>query len=512
MRQNRCLVILLLVAVAQAFAAPPTAPAVPADPLNRLNPRSSLTAFLQACHSDDYGKASQYLDLAKIPAKQRAEKGPEIAKDLESLLNSASRFDVLRISQDPAGNLNDDPDPAIERVTDITSNDQTFTLELQRVQSGTGPAIWLFSANTVAKVPELTPVPSTESAIEARLPRFLVTTLLLETPLWKWIALLILTVALFGVFRLLVQLSDAFRTSINARLGKHASGLIWLQAIVDPLIVLLTVLVFRIVEELIRPAAFTRVYIGRALLLVVVASLAWGLINLLDYLVVRFDRTLNFKQRLVSQSVIYLGRRTLKTVISIFAAILVFDNWGFNMTTIIAGLGVGGIAVALAAQQTIANVFGGVSVIGDAPVMVGDFGNFGGVIGTIEDIGLRSARVRTLTRTVVSIPNSAFAGMNLENYTVRDKMLFNPTFTIKRQTPKEQVEKLMSALHDMLAGTKNVAIGPVPVRITNYTAASFTIELFAYVLTSEVDEYYKHQASLYLAMEQVVSASGVELV
>lgn len=512
MKQNRCLLILLLAAAAQAYAAPPAAPAAPADPLNRLNPRSAVTAFLQACHADNYGKAAQYLDLAKIPARQRAEQGPIIAKELESLLNSASRFDVLRLSQDPAGNPNDDPDPAIERVTDIASNGQGFTLQLHRTEPASGPPIWLFSAETVAKVPALTPVPSTESSIESRLPRFLVTTLLLETPLWKWIALLLLTLVLVGVFRLLVQLSDAFRTSVNTRLGRHGAELIWLQAILDPIIVLLTVLVFRIVEELIRPAAFTRVYIGRALLLVVVASLAWGLINLLDYLVVRFDRTLNSKQRLVSQSVIYLGRRTLKTVISIFAAILVFDNWGFNMTTIIAGLGVGGIAVALAAQQTIANVFGGVSVIGDAPVLVGDFGNFGGVIGTIEDIGLRSARVRTLTRTVVSIPNSAFAGMNLENFTVRDKMLFNPTFTIKRQTPREQVEKLMTALRDMLAATKDVAIGPAPVRITNYAAASFTIELFAYVLTSEIDDYYKHQASLYLALEQVVSASGVELV
>jgi MscS family membrane protein len=91
-------------------------------------------------------------------------------------------------------------------------------------------------------------------------------------------------------------------------------------------------------------------------------------------LIVRLDRSLNRRQRVVPHSVLYLGRRVLKVVISLIAAILILDNWGFNMATIIAGLGVGGIALALAAQQTIANVFGGVSVIGDAPVMVGDFG------------------------------------------------------------------------------------------------------------------------------------------
>jgi MscS family membrane protein len=226
---------------------------------------------------------------------------------------------------------------------------------------------------------------------------------------------------------------------------------------------------------------------------------------------VRLDRRLDQRQRVVSHSVVYLGRRTLKAVISVFAAILVLDNWGFNMTTIIAGLGVGGIAVALAAQQTIANVFGGVSVIGDAPAMVGDFGNFGGVIGTIEDIGLRSARVRTLNRTVVSIPNSAFAGMNLENYAVRDRILFNPTFTVKRATSKEQIRQLINNLGDMLEKNKQVTTGPTPVRIGAYSAASFTIEVFAYVLTLDIDEYYKHQAELYLAIDEVVTSSGVEL-
>jgi MscS family membrane protein len=277
------------------------------------------------------------------------------------------------------------------------------------------------------------------------------------------------------------------------------------------LLVLLSVMLFRLLEELVAPSALTRLYVGRALLLVVVGSFAWGLINVLDYLIVRLDRALNYRQRVVSRSVIYLGRRTLKTVIAIFAAILILDNWGFNMTTIIAGLGVGGIAIALAAQQTIANVFGGVSVISDAPVMVGDFGSFGGVIGTVEDIGLRSVRVRTSSRTMVSIPNSAFAGMNLENYSVRDKILFNPSLSVKRAASKDQVRHLMQSLHQMLQENKQVEIGPAPIRISGYNAASYVIEVFSYVLTTDIDEYYKYQAELFLAIDGVVVASGVEL-
>ena len=93
------------------------------------------------------------------------------------------------------------------------------------------------------------------------------------------------------------------------------------------------------------------------------------------------------------------------------------SNWGYNTATLVAGLGVGGIAVALAArEQTIANVFGGVSIIGDRPVGIGEFGKFGDFVGrTVEDIGMRSTRIRTLNRTVVSVPNSSFAGYNLKN-------------------------------------------------------------------------------------------------
>jgi len=475
-----------------AFSAPT---ASPADALHRENPRSSVTGFLEACHEDDYGKASQYLDLSRIPAKQRDRQAPALARDLEELLNAASGFDVLRLSQNPEGALSDDPDPNIERVTSVRSSGPKFTLELHRDQPAKGPAVWLFSAQTVARLPQLVPVPSTESKIEARLPRFLVSGAVLDTPLWKWISLLAAALILIALFWLFLRLSITILNSLS-RGGRAASRLPLLRAVIAPLLVLLEVTLLRLFESFVDPSALARLFIGRTLLLAVVGSFAWGVINIVDYLIVRIDRALAHRQRAISQSVIQLGRRTAKTLIAVCAAILILDNWGFNMTTIIAGLGVGGIAVALAAQQTIANVFGGISVIGDAPVNVGDYGNFGGVLGTVEDIGMRSVRVRTLNRTTVSIPNSAFAGMNLENYTLRDKILFNPTFAVKRGTPREKLGALMQGLQRMLEGMKQVETGPSPVRISGYNASSYTLELFAYVLTADIDEYYRHQADL----------------
>ena len=483
-------------------------PGPPSDPLHRLNPRSAVTAFLETCHSRDYRKAAQYLDLTGIASSWREVEGPELAKNVESLLNSAADFDVLRLSQDPQGNLADDANPNIENVTTIEVEGRPLRISLQREEPAGQAAIWLFSRDTLARLPEIMPSVGAMSKFEARLPSVLVTLRPLDTPLWKWMALFLVGFLLFALFRLLVRL---FNKAIQLLPLVRSGDSTWIRAIGDPVWALINVALFRLSEEIIDPSALTRLYLGRFLILVFVSSLTWGVVNLLDYLMVRLDRALSRHRRVVSNSAIYLGRRVLKTIVVVFATILVFDNWGFNMTTVIAGLGVGGIAVALAAQQTIANVFGGVSVIGDSPVTLGDFGNFGGVIGTLEQIGLRSARIRTLNRTLVSIPNSAFAGANLENFALRDKILFNPTFTIKRSTPKDLIRRLLHEIRAVLQSNQHLEVGPTPVRITGFTVSSFTVEIFAYVRTQNIDQYYEQQADLYLAIDDAVTALGVEL-
>jgi MscS family membrane protein len=491
-----------------ALGAPPPAP--PADPLGRTNPRSSVTGFLESTHSNNYDRAAQFLDLREIPARSRESKGVELARELEQILNSASHFNALELSQSPEGNLTDDPNPNIEHVTAVKAGDTDFTLTLERIQEQpSGPQVWVFSRSTVAAIPKLTPV-TTESTIAAHLPNFLVAYEVLETPLWKWIALLLLAALVVLLFRQVAHLVLLSMRNVVQRVARHRWR--WLEATVQPLLVFLSAVLFSVAEEFINPSALSRLYIGRAILLIVIASFAWGLINLVELFLARVDTLLDPRQRVVSHSLIYLGRRASRVIIAILAAILVLNNWGFNMTTIIAGLGVGGIAVALAAQQTIANVFGGVSVISDHPVMVGDFGNFAGLQGTVEDIGMRSTRIRTLSRTIVSIPNSNFASMNLENFSLRDKILFNPTLQIKRVTDKDQMTRCMASIEDLLKTDKRIEIGPSPLRISGLSAASYALEIFAYVLTPDIDHFYKIQADLFFNINEALSAHGIELV
>lgn len=487
--------LLALVLTGCCFGAAATRPA---DPLGRENPRSAVTGFLAACHDHDYTKASQYLDLSAIPDRLRAQEAPKLAQQLESLLNADRQFDPLLVTQEA-----DQPTGSRETVATIKRGNKAFPLQLQSEAQTSGPALWLFAPDTVTLVPKLAPIPSTQSEISARLPRFLVDIQFAGTPLWIWIALVIAALVIAGVVRMLTAL--CFRALPGARWhGVHA----WFE----PALIVVATLAFRLGEEGLVPTAFARLEIAKFLLLVIVSAVAWALVNLIELFLTRLDAVLDPRQRVVSRSLIYLGRRTARVIVFVFAAIFILDNWGFPMTTIIAGLGVSGIAIALAAQQTIANVFGGVSVIGDHPIMVGDFGNFGGVTGFVDDIGLRSTRIRTLSRTVVSIPNSAFAGMNLENYSLRDKILFNPTLSVKRTAPDDLVRKLIDNLESMLKQQDHrLQLVPTPVRITAITTAAYSVEIFCYALTSDPDEFYRIATDLYVQINQALTVTGVEL-
>src|SRR5581483_11628684 len=173
------------------------------------------------------------------------------------------------------------------------------------------------------------------------------------------------------------------------------------------------------------------------------ASLAMRIVDVIfDQVLTRLDT----RQRAISYSVISLSSRFIKICVFCLAALWVLTAWGYNTTTILAGLGVGGLAVALAAQKTIENLFGGVAVITDRPVAVGDFCKFGTQVGTVEDVGLRSTRIRTLDRTIVTVPNGEFSTMTLENFSQRDKIWFHTTLNLKRDTSPEQVRNLLRTI------------------------------------------------------------------
>jgi len=189
----------------------------------------------------------------------------------------------------------------------------------------------------------------------------------------------------------------------------------------------------------------------------------------------------------------------------------ILGHLGYNTTAVLTGLGIGGVAIALAAQKTIENLFGGVSVISDRPVFVGDYCKFGDRTGWIEDIGLRSTRIRTQDRTIVTVPNGEFAAMTLENFSKRDKVWFHHTLNLRRDTTPDQVRQILSAIEKMLIEHPRVDAGRTPVRFIGVGSYSLDLEVFAYVLTSDVDEFLPIQQELLLKLLDAVAAAGTSL-
>jgi MscS family membrane protein len=180
------------------------------------------------------------------------------------------------------------------------------------------------------------------------------------------------------------------------------------------------------------------------------------------------------------------------------------------MTAVLAGLGVGGLAVAFAAQKTLENLFGGVAIIADQPVLVGDFCKFGDQMGTVEDIGLRSTRIRTLDRTLVTVPNGHFSSLSIENFAPRDKVRFQPFLHLPYDTSGAQIRSILEGVRELLKEHDKVEEG-ARARMIGVSDFSFKLELFAYIKTADYNEFLEIQEELLLRILETIESAGARL-
>lgn len=467
------------------------------DPLGRTTPQQSIFNFLEACHARDYAKATYYLDLSRMSAGDRVKAGPDLAMQLEDLLDD-STFDIATLSRDPDGDLSD-LSPNIDKLASFEVNGQPVVLQLEREEPRSGNRIWVVSASSVALIPKAHHALA-ETPFEKELPQVLVTFEILDTPVWRWIALVLAAVALWFIGRLLAAaLVKLLKPIVDAsgfggvlRFALLAAGL-------------------RLAMEFAAPAALPRTFIERGLGLILALTTAWAGAIAVDLVSDRWRSRLNPRVQAVSYSVLPLGRQVLKLAVFLIAILTVLNAWGYNTNAILAGVGVGGIAVALAAQKTIEDLFGGVSVISDRPVLVGDVCRFGDRTGTVMHIGLRSTRIRTPDRTVVSIPNGQFASMTLENISGRDKIWFHPTLNLRRDTTSDQLLEVLASIREILTRHAKVETGKIPVRFIGVGPFSLDVEVAAYIKTSDYDEFLALQQELLLKMLQAVEHAGTAL-
>ena len=518
-RSRFACVLLLLAGVGPATpqtplpgAAPQTpaaAAAAPQDPWKRDSPQSSVFSFLEAAHAKNYTRARRYLDLRNVSRNERASRGADLVGQLAQVLDRDVDFDIGSLSRSPGGDEQDNLSPDLEIVDTFTVDGKSEPLELERVTLRSGARVWLFSQKSLALIPKLA-VLSSSSPIEQHLPPVLVNWTLVQTPLWRWIAMLLLLIFLTAVSRWLSRLAVYLADQVLARVAPNMDSTL-LKSLIAPLQLLFPVVVFRALLTPIGPSPVLRLDLDRALVVLLFFGIAWLCARIVDVFSARLREHLIARHSAVSYSVIPLGSRVVKLTILLLALMAVLNNWGYNTSTILAGLGVGGLAIALAAQKTVENLFGGVAVISDRPVSIGDYCKFGDKEGTVEDIGLRSTRVRTNDRTLVTVPNGMFSSMTIENIARRDKMLFHITLNLRRDTKPDQVRALLQSIGANLSRDPRVEEGTTPIRFVGVGAYSLDLEIFVYIRTKNGDEFLKAQQELLLTVLDEIAAAGTAL-
>jgi MscS family membrane protein len=442
-----------------------------------------------------------YIDLRSLRGTERLTTGPELAKQLEQILNRDPQFDV--------GALNRQPDGPPIQVISLRDGKDTLALTLQRTELKSGTWVWLFAPDSATLIPRIAKMTS-GSPIEKYLPAQLVTITLFGAAIWRWIALVLLVLAAFAFSRLLSR-GVLFLAELVARRWTSGFDRSVLRSFIGPLRLLLVVAAFHFGIVWIDPPALVRMYIDRALSLAFFGGLTWLGAVIVDLAAQRMRISLREKHTSWSYSVLPLGTRIVKLTILLLAITALLSAWGYNTTTLLAGLGVGGLAIALAAQKTVENLFGGVSIISDRPVVVGDNCRFGDRTGVIEDIGLRSTRIRTPDRTLVSVPNAQFSAMTLENFSRRDKIWLHFVLNLRRDTSPDQVRAVLSSIGRILINYERVETGAMPVRFVGVGTYSLDLEVDVYVLTQDGSEYLRMQQELLLRILDAVKAAGTAL-
>jgi MscS family membrane protein len=340
-----------------------------------------------------------------------------------------------------------------------------------------------------------------------RLPEVFLDWSFLDVALWQWIGLLLLGLASWIVGLLLAAVFVRVLEPAAARSVTDFDDRL-LALMRGPARLLVAVGAFNAGLHLLRLTLPAEHFLRGASSFLLIGGIAWGLMRLTDLAGSFLKERLTARGQQGATYLVPIGGRAIKVTIGLITVLATLATWGFDVTAVLAGLGVGGLAVALAAQKTVENVFGGVAVLLDQPVKPGDTCRFGDKVGTVEDIGLRSTRVRTLDRTVVSVPNAEFSALQIENFAQRDRIRIITTLGLRYETTPDQLRHVLAGMRRVLLAHPKVAPDPLRVRFVGFGAYSLDVELFAYVETTDFDEYLAVREDVYLRLIDVVAASG----
>ncbi len=483
----------------------PQTPAQPVDqdPLGRSTPYGTVMGFARAAQLGEFSRAVQYLDTRKA-----GDEAEELARELQIVLDRGLTSGVENVSRRPEGDLQDGLRITRDRVGIVELSSRKLEILLDRIDRRDQSPVWLFSSETLALVPEAAGEMGSFE-IEKYVPSPLVEITLFSIPLFRWInMILFLALALFLGSLITRALVPPLRRFLHRVTGEEDERVV--VSLRPPIRLILVAVAIRLFT-LLSLSLVVREFWTRVALTVAVIGLAWLLIQFNNIVSHLLDKRLRRRRVPGKIAMLALIRRLLNAVVAIVAALWLLHEAGVDLTAILTGLGVGGIAVALAAQKTLENLFGGMMIITDEPVRMGDFCRIGDQMGTVEDIGLRSTRIRTLSRTVISIPNGQLAVMNVENFSLRDKFWLRHAIGLRYETTPDQLRYVLAEVRTVLYSHPRVETDGARIRFVGFGDCALNLEVFAYVRATEMPEFLGIQEDLLLRIMDVIARGGTAI-
>ena len=478
-------------------------PEAPKDTLGRNTPKGAVMGFLSAARKGNAEIAALYLNTPL-----RGDNAEGLARQLAVVLDRRLPARLTQLSDEPEGSLPDPLRPDEDIVGTIPTANGDLDILMERVDRGKAGKIWLFSRKTLKSIPDVFQELSTP-AVERFLPEFLVKTRVAAIPLFEWLAVFVGMPVLYLLTGLLNRIISLGVGTLRRRLRRNVD-LQNPQVLPPPIRLLLLAIAIRWLLSRVGLPLLARQFWSTTALIIAIGGCVW-LLMLLNgwgerYLLGR-RRSRNLSG---SASVLRLIRRVMDGLVLFAGLLFSLYHFGINPTAALAGLGVGGIAVALAAQKTLENVIGGISLIADQAVRVGDALKLGDISGTVEDVGLRSTRIRTLDRTLISVPNAQVANMSLETLSARDKFWFHPPVGLRYETTPVQLRSVITGLRKLLSEHSNVDSVSVRVRFLHFGAFSLDLDIFAYVFARDWNHFLEIQEELLFGVMDVVQRAGTE--
>lgn len=321
---------------------------------------------------------------------------------------------------------------------------------------------------------------------------------------WQWLGLVVVGLVAYLLGRLGAAILTWFGTKVAARTSTRLDDDL-VQKLRSPLRLVVGVGIARIgVVSLDLPARASLISI-ETLQAAFAVGLVWGALRSIDVMASHLSTAQWAASRPSSRALLSLISRVAKVVVIVIASIGFLSGIGLPVASLLAGLGIGGIALAFGAQKTVENLFGAVAIGVDQPFREGDFVKIeADVQGTIETVGLRSTRIRTVERTVITLPNGRLADMKIETFARRDRMRFATTLGLLYGTSAETLREILTDLEKIVRDHPGTTKDDISVKFRAFGASSLDVDVFCFFTTADVMQYRTWRQELLLAFMDVV--------